>query len=166
MSRWIVFFLAGMACFLQACGGGEPEVSPVPEQVDPAVTADTVETSSPDQQSADLDTERTVGGRSMEEVRAGVAEIGDMLGEEYALLLEEDPSASGTIEISFQVTPGGAVINREVTADAQLEPLSGKVDSALAALEFAPCSQQTDTVPVTVPITLLPPGATDGDLTE
>lgn len=164
MNGRIWFLLA--ACLLLACGDGEPEVSPVPEQVDPAVPADSVETPAPDDQSADLDTDRTVGGRPMEDVRAGIAEVGDMLREEYVLLLQEDPSASGTIEISFRVTPGGVVVDREVTVDAQLEPLSIRVDSALAALEFPPCAQQTDTVPVTVPITLLPPEAADGDMTE
>jgi hypothetical protein len=166
MNGRILLLLAWTACLLLACGDGEPEVSPVPEQVDPAVPADTVETPSPEDQSADMDTERTVGGRPMEDVRAGIAEIGDMLMEEYVLLLEEDPSASGTIEVSFRVTPGGEVVDREVTADMQLDPLLVTVDSALAALEFAPCAQQTDTIPVTVPITLLPPEATDGDMTE
>ncbi len=96
-------------------------------------------------------------GRNMEEIRTQISELKDIITHDYEILLSENPEAKGTITLSFSITPEGSILEPAVECSEDLRPLHESVLEALKNLEFAPESEQQEDIPVTVPISLLPP---------
>lgn len=96
-------------------------------------------------------------GRSMEEVRESISELQDIITSDYEILLAEDPEATGTITLKFSIAPDGSLVEPVVECSDALSSLNEPVLEALNNLEFSADEEQVDNIPVTVPITLLPP---------
>lgn len=95
-------------------------------------------------------------GRSMEEIRENLGEVKNAVQRAYEVLLADQPELSGDIEVSFSIRPNGDLTGAEVICSEGLEEMEEPVLEALDAMEFQPCSGQTDDLPVTVPFTLCP----------
>lgn len=144
------------------CGGGESAGSD-----DAAVTEEAAEsdeaageiesvTDSDPEQASSSDAE-IVQGRSMMDIRLKLDEINQVLKPAYEELLENDPAASGLIEISFSITPDGSVTDVVVTPDESLAALATLVEESVSAMAFEASLEQEENIPVTVPIYLVPP---------
>ena len=98
-----------------------------------------------------------LGYRNMSDIRRKINIIKMRVQTAYESLLRTNPGASGTITISFSITPGGSVTGVSVSCPGALGGLQGTVTSAVNSLNFGPAPEQTGNLPVTVPFNLVPP---------
>lgn len=98
-----------------------------------------------------------LGYRNMSEIRQRLNVMKMRIQTAYESLLRSDPSAGGTINISFSITPSGAVTNVSVSCPGNLASLQATVTSAVNSMNFGPAPEQTSNLPVTVPVRLVPP---------
>ena len=96
-------------------------------------------------------------GRDMGEIRVKINEIKEVIQTDYEALLTSDSEASGTILISFTITPEGTVSDASVDCPEALASLQEGVFAKLENLEFGAAPDQTEDIPVTVPFSLSPP---------
>ena len=96
-------------------------------------------------------------GRNMEEIRGKISELKDVITRDYEILLAENPEAQGIITLSFSIAPDGSVLEPLVECSEVLRSLHEPVLEALKNLEFRPEEDQQEDIPVTIPISLLPP---------
>lgn len=102
-------------------------------------------------------TEIGVQGRTMTDIRRKINMINMRVKRAYEDLLRSDPSAGGTINVSFSITPSGTVTGVSVSAGGNLASLEPAVRAAVQSLNFGPSSEQTANIPMSVPINLVPP---------
>ncbi|MFO8183835.1 MAG: hypothetical protein R6U39_06635 [Candidatus Aegiribacteria sp.] len=102
-------------------------------------------------------TEIGVQGRTMTDIRRKINMINMRVKRAYEDLLRSDPSAGGTINVNFSITPGGTVSGVSVSAGGSLAALEPAVRAAVQSLNFGPSSEQTANIPMSVPINLVPP---------
>jgi len=95
--------------------------------------------------------------RNMDEIREILDGVKSSVQEAYEELLVTAPEASGELNARFVITPAGAVTDLEVTCTEGLETLVDPVTETFAALDFGSCPGQTENLPVSVPLTLVPP---------
>ncbi len=98
-----------------------------------------------------------LGYRNMSDIRRKINIIKMRVQTAYESLLRGNPGASGTITISFSITPGGSVTGVSVSCPGSLAGLQGTVTAAVNSLNFGPAPEQTGNLPVTVPFNLVPP---------
>ncbi|OPL19463.1 MAG: hypothetical protein AVO35_10625 [Candidatus Aegiribacteria sp. MLS_C] len=98
-----------------------------------------------------------VQGRTMSDIRRKTNMIITRIKRAYEDLLRSNPTAGGTINVSFSITPSGSVSGVSVSAGGSLGSLEPSVRAAVQSLNFGPSSEQTDNIPMTVPINLVPP---------
>ncbi len=98
-----------------------------------------------------------LGYRNMTDIRRKINVIKMRVQTAYESLLRSNPGASGTITISFSITPGGSVTGVSVSCPGGLASLQGTVTAAVNSLNFGPAPEQTGNLPVTVPFSLVPP---------
>jgi len=98
-----------------------------------------------------------LGYRNMSDIRRKINIIKMRVQTAYESLLRSNPGASGTITISFSITPGGSVTGVSVSCPGSLSGLQGTVTAAVNSLNFGPAPEQTGNLPVTVPFNLVPP---------
>lgn len=98
-----------------------------------------------------------LGYRNMSDIRRKINIIKMRVQTAYESLLRSNPGASGTITISFSITPGGSVTGVSVSCPGALGGLQSTVTSAVNSLNFGPAPEQTGNLPVTVPFSLVPP---------
>ena len=95
--------------------------------------------------------------RDMNEIREALSGISNDIHEAYMLVLLEDPEAGGEIELAFDITPAGAIVDIEVTGPESLEPVVLAIEEALLTVSFGACDEQTENLPVSAPLQLSPP---------
>jgi len=98
-----------------------------------------------------------VQGRSMNDIRRKINMINMRVKRAYEDLLRTNPSAGGTISISFSITPSGSVVGVSVSASGNLSSLEPSVRAAVQSLNFGASSEQVDNIPMSVPMNLVPP---------
>lgn len=98
-----------------------------------------------------------VQGRTMSDIRRKTNMIIQRIKRAYEDLLRANPTAGGTINVSFSITPSGSVSGVSVSAGGSLGSLEPAVRAAVQSLNFGPSSEQTENIPMTVPINLVPP---------
>ncbi|MBN2586585.1 MAG: hypothetical protein JXA64_02990 [Candidatus Fermentibacteraceae bacterium] len=102
-------------------------------------------------------TEIGVQGRTMNDIRRKINTINMRVKRAYEDLLRTNPTAGGTINVSFSITPSGSVTGISISAGGSLSSLEPSVRAAVQSLNFGPSSEQVDDIPMTVPINLVPP---------
>jgi hypothetical protein len=98
-----------------------------------------------------------VQGRTMNDIRRKINTINMRVKRAYEDLLRTNPTAGGTINVSFSITPSGSVTGVSISAGGSLSSLEPSVRAAVQSLNFGPSSEQIDDIPMTVPINLVPP---------
>ena len=98
-----------------------------------------------------------VQGRTMTAIRQKINMINMRVKRAYEDLLRNDPSAGGTINVSFSITPDGSVVGVSVSAPGSLSALTASVEAAVHTLNFGASSEQTENIPMSVPMNLVPP---------
>ena len=98
-----------------------------------------------------------VQGRTMADIRRKTNMIIMRIKRAYEDLLRSNPTASGTISVSFSITPGGSVVGVSVSAPGNLSSLTASVQAAVQSLNFGASSEQIDNIPMIVPLNLVPP---------
>jgi hypothetical protein len=98
-----------------------------------------------------------VQGRSMTDIRRKINTINMRVKRVYEDLLRSNPSAGGTISISFSITPSGSVVGISVSASGSLSSLEPSVRAAVQSLNFGVSSEQLENIPMSVPMNLIPP---------
>lgn len=98
-----------------------------------------------------------VQGRTMTDIRRKINMINMRVKRAYEDLLRNDPGAGGTINVSFSITPDGSVVGVSVSAPGSLSPLTASVQAAVQSLNFGASSEQTENIPMSVPMNLVPP---------
>ncbi|MCD4775251.1 MAG: hypothetical protein K8S15_04275 [Candidatus Aegiribacteria sp.] len=98
-----------------------------------------------------------VQGRSMTDIRRKINMINMRVKRAYEDLLRNNPSAGGTISISFSITPSGSVVGISVSAAGSLSSLQPAVRAAVQSLSFGASSEQVENIPMSVPMNLVPP---------
>jgi len=98
-----------------------------------------------------------LGYRNMSDIRRRINVIKMRVQTAYEDLLRSNPGASGTITITFSITPSGSVTGVSVSCPGALASLQGTVSSAVSSLNFGPAPEQTQDLPVTVSFCLTPP---------
>jgi len=98
-----------------------------------------------------------LGLRNMTDIRRRINVIKMRIQTAYESLLRTNPSAGGTVQISFDITPGGGVSNVSVSAPGDLQSLVPTIQSAVAGINFGAVDGQTSNLTVQVPFNLLPP---------
>lgn len=98
-----------------------------------------------------------LGQRNMTDIRRRINVIKMRIQTAYESLLRTNPAAGGTVQISFNITPSGAVTGVVVNAPGELSSLVPTIQSAVAGLNFGPAEGQTSDLPVSVPFVLVPP---------
>jgi hypothetical protein len=98
-----------------------------------------------------------LGLRNMTDIRGRINVIKMRIQAAYESLLRSNPMAGGTVQISFDITPGGGVTNVSVSAPGDLQSLVPTIQSAVAGLNFGSVDGQTSNLTVQVPFNLLPP---------
>jgi hypothetical protein len=98
-----------------------------------------------------------LGYRNMSDIRSRINVVKMRVLSAYESLLRSNPGAGGTITINFSITPGGSVTGVSVSCPGALASLQGTVTSAVQGLNFGSAPEQTDNLPVTVPLNLVPP---------
>ena len=102
-------------------------------------------------------TEIGVQGRSMNDIRRKINMINTRVKRAYEDLLRSNPTAGGTINISFSITPSGSVVGVSVSASGSLSSLEPAVRAAVQTLSFGVSTEQTENIPMSVPMNLVPP---------
>ncbi|MCK5787273.1 MAG: hypothetical protein KAH54_12045 [Candidatus Sabulitectum sp.] len=95
--------------------------------------------------------------RDMDEIRVKINEIKEVVQRDYEALLATDPEASGTITVSFLITPVGTVADVSIDCPGELTVIREDIISVLEEIDFGPVPDQIEDIPVTVPFTLTPP---------
>jgi predicted RecA/RadA family phage recombinase len=95
--------------------------------------------------------------RNMDEIREILDGLKTSVQEAYAELLVTAPEASGDITVGFAITPAGEVTDLEITCTEGLETLIDPVTETMTSLDFGSCPGQGENLPVSIPISLLPP---------
>ncbi|MFO7626645.1 MAG: hypothetical protein R6V62_05240 [Candidatus Fermentibacteraceae bacterium] len=95
--------------------------------------------------------------RNMDEIREVLDGVKTSVQEAYEELLATEPEASGDITVKFAITPAGAVTDLEITCTGGLETLMDPVAETMTSLDFGNSPGQEGNLPVSVPISLLPP---------
>lgn len=98
-----------------------------------------------------------VQGRSMTDIRRKINMINMRVKRAYEDLLRNNPSAGGTINITFSITPSGSVVGISVSAAGSLSSLQPAVRAAVQSLSFGVSSEQVENIPMSVPMNLVPP---------
>lgn len=98
-----------------------------------------------------------VQGRSMADIRRKINVINMRVKRAYEDLLRTNPTAGGTINISFSITPSGSVVGINVSASGSLASLEPSVRAAVQSLSFGVSTEQTADIPMSVPMNLIPP---------
>ncbi len=98
-----------------------------------------------------------VQGRTMNDIRRKINTINMRVKRAYEDLLRTNPTAGGTINVSFSITPSGSVTGVSISAGGSLSSLEPSVRAAVQSLNFGPSSEQIEDIPMTVPINLVPP---------
>ncbi len=98
-----------------------------------------------------------VQGRTMNDIRRKTNMIIMRIKRAYEDLLRSNPTAAGTISVSFSITPGGSVTGVSVSAPGNLSSLTASVQAAVQSLNFGASSEQIDNIPTGVTINLVPP---------
>ncbi len=98
-----------------------------------------------------------VQGRSMNDIRRKINMINMRVKRAYEDLLRNNPTAGGTINVSFSITPSGSVVGISVSAAGSLSSLEPVVRAAVQSLNFGSSSEQIDNIPMSVPMNLVPP---------
>ncbi len=98
-----------------------------------------------------------LGYRNMSEIRQRLNVLNMRIKTAYEGLLRSDPTAGGTINISFSITPSGSVTGVSVSCPGSLASLQGTVTAAVNSMNFGPAPEQTSNLPVSVPVRLVPP---------
>lgn len=98
-----------------------------------------------------------VQGRSMNDIRRKINMINMRVKRAYEDLLRNNPTAGGTINVSFSITPSGSVVGISVSASGSLSSLSPVVRAAVETLNFGASSEQIENIPMSVPMNLIPP---------
>ncbi len=155
---------SGQALLAGAGGGGSGGISAlVGSGGGVAVSAETVSSSQMEavHQAAQVTFSASVSGeaidlgyRNMSEIRQRLNVMKMRIQTAYESLLRSDPTAAGTINISFSITPGGSVTDVSVSCPGSLSSLQATVTSAVNSLNFGPAPEQTSNLPVSVPVRL------------
>ncbi len=95
-----------------------------------------------------------IRGRTMDDMRRKMDMLREKLEMAYENLLRTDPTAGGTIDVSFSITPDGSVVDVVVSAGDGPASLEAAVRAAVQSLNFGPSDEQTNNIPVTVSIDL------------
>ncbi len=95
--------------------------------------------------------------RNIDDIREILDGVKASVQEAYEGLLITEPEASGDIFVRFAITPDGAVTDLEVTCTDGLETLVDPVTETMTSLDFGSCPGQAENLPVSIPISLLPP---------
>ncbi len=98
-----------------------------------------------------------VQGRTMNDIRRKTNMIIMRIKRAYEDLLRSNPTAAGTISVSFSIMPGGSVTGVSVSAPGNLSSLTASVQAAVQSLNFGASSEQIDNIPTGVTINLVPP---------
>lgn len=98
-----------------------------------------------------------VQGRSMNDIRRKINMINMRVKRAYEDLLRSNPTAGGTISINFSITPSGSVVGVTVSTPSSLSSLEPSVRAAVQSLNFGASSEQTENIPMSVPMSLVPP---------
>lgn len=98
-----------------------------------------------------------VQGRTMNDIRRKTNMIIMRIKRAYEDLLRNNPTAGGTISVSFSITPGGSVVGVSVSAPGSLSSLTSAVQAAVQSLNFGPSSEQMENIPTGVTLNLIPP---------
>ncbi len=98
-----------------------------------------------------------VQGRTMNDIRRKTNMIIMRIKRAYEDLLRSNPTAAGTISVSFSITPGGSVVGVSVSAPGNLSSLTASVQAAVQSLNFGSSSEQIDNIPTGVTLNLVPP---------
>ncbi len=98
-----------------------------------------------------------VQGRTMSAIRAKINTIKYSVKSAYENLLRSNPTAGGTISISFSITPSGSVTGVSVSVPSSMSAIRGQVESVVNNLNFGASSEQTTNIPMTVPFSMVPP---------
>ncbi|MCK4807636.1 MAG: hypothetical protein KAT09_08305, partial [Candidatus Aegiribacteria sp.] len=98
-----------------------------------------------------------VQGRSMNDIRRKINMINMRIKRAYEDLLRSNPSAAGTINVTFSITPSGSVVGVSVSAPGNLSSLTASVQAAVQSLNFGPSSEQIENIPTGVTLNLIPP---------
>ncbi len=98
-----------------------------------------------------------VQGRSMNDIRRKINMINMRVKRAYEDLLRSNPTAGGTISVSFSITPSGSVVGVSVSASGNLSALEPSVRAAVQSLNFGASTEQIDNIPMSVPMNLVPP---------
>ena len=96
-------------------------------------------------------------GRDMDNILGIIGEIKEVIQTDYEILLTSDSEASGTITVSFSITPEGTVSDASVDCPEALISLQEDVLTKLESLELGASPDQIEDIPVTVPFSLSPP---------
>lgn len=92
----------------------------------------------------------------LQEIRPALMEIRDVIVAEYGMLLLSEPGASGIIELTLTVNPGGALSDVGVTSDPVLQPVADAALEALYGLSFGP-GLLSEPIEIRVPFNCVPP---------
>ena len=98
-----------------------------------------------------------VQGRSMTDIRRKINMINMRVKRAYEDLLRNNPTAGGTINVSFSITPSGSVVGVSVSASGSLASLEPVVRAAVQSLNFGVSTEQTENIPMSVPINMVAP---------
>ncbi len=142
------------------CGGGESAesddaaVAAEPDEADEGVKESSTDNGSAPDSLSDIE---IVQGRPMADIRLELRRINQVLEPAYEELLENNPTASGLIEVNFSITPDGSVTDIVVSPDESLASLASGVEESISAISFETCPEQEENIPITVPIYLIHP---------
>ena len=95
--------------------------------------------------------------RNIDEIREVLAGVRSSVQEAYEGLLINEPEASGDVTVKFAITPAGMVTDLEITCTEGLETLIEPVTEVVTSLDFGNCPGQEENLPVSVPLSLVPP---------
>jgi hypothetical protein len=98
-----------------------------------------------------------VQGRTMNDIRRKTNMIIMRIKRAYEDLLRSNPTAAGTISVTFSITPGGSVVAVNVSAPSSLSSLTSSVQAAVQSLNFGASSEQMENIPTGVTLNLVPP---------
>lgn len=92
----------------------------------------------------------------LQEIRPALMEIRDVIVAEYDMLLLSEPGASGIIELTLTVNPGGALSDVGISSDPVLQPVADAALEALYRMSFGP-GLIAEPIEIRVPFNCVPP---------
>ena len=96
-------------------------------------------------------------GRDMSNIREMIGEVKTVIENDYEVLLETTPEATGTLTLRFSITPEGSATDVMVECPLELANLRENVVTTISEIDFGLAPDQIDDIPVSVPFTLSPP---------